>query len=414
MRKIERPAEESVAAPSTHGSMYVVDRAQELANGATGSGVVEKLRDHYGTQCTVDKMVSNVRTELLEILRRRPRRPALTDALRRVTREAENSGSAACAERARQFVQMTPKEQYDAVRFHRGRRPFCDDQAVNAAVADVQVLPDNAASLRLTTDEGVECREQQKMALVLKSANVVNIPDAVALHKTMIDMMKTSTSAAKIALGLLFVSGRRSTEILNLRSAFAPVPNRPYLTAFRGQLKKRDEQASGRVYVIPLLCKYDEFVAGLETLRATKRQRDIAQSRSEKGEAEYTNKQVAKVYTSQLHYAQKKHLPFLRKTHELRSLYVHFVDAMFDHTLAMPLLCQITLGHDDMGESVHYSSISIDAASQLKRGRLYNEEFPQFRSLIEHAERATTTDKRARDEPPGAKRLDRKRDARVA
>tara|TARA_B110000046_G_scaffold172982_1_gene195184 strand:+ start:150 stop:1277 length:1128 start_codon:yes stop_codon:yes gene_type:complete len=370
--------------------MYVVARARDLADGATGSDVVERLRQHYNTQCSVDKMVSNVRSKLLEMLQERPPRPALQTAVDRVVRTAERSDDPACAKRAREFADMNPKEQYDTVRFHKTRRSFCADASVNAALADVQVLPDNAASLRLTTNEGTGCRERQKMALVLKNANVVNIPEPTGLHRTMHGLMSHKTSAAKMALGLLFMSGRRSTELLNLRSTFDAVPGRPYLTAFRGQLKKRDEKASRQVYVIPLLCPYDDFATCLANLRGTRRQREILTHRAQVGDAAFTNKQVAKVYTSQLHYAQKKHLPFLRKTHELRSLYVHFLDSMFSHTLALPLLCQITLGHDDMGESVHYASINLGADPKLHRGALHHEEFPQFQALMKHAEQATS------------------------
>ena len=76
-----------------------------------------------------------------------------------------------------------------------------------------------------------------------------------------------------------------------------------------------------------------------------------------------TNKQVSKRYCGQLCYAIKHTFPMLTKPHDLRAVYVKFVDVLFEHNIAFPLLCMNSLGHETMTDTLHYMSISFEGVT---------------------------------------------------
>ena len=313
-----------------------------------------------------------MRTQFLELQRNKTPRKKLRESIDRLRRASSASEDAVCAAKVREFEQMTPKEQYDTVRFHGKNRPFCESPAVNAALKDVKVLPDNMDSFRLTSNEAALCKEDQKLSLLEKNSEVIVVEEPLVLHQKMLRHLEEYAKVPHIQLiiALMFVSGRRSTEILNQRSTFDAVDGFPYHCHFVGQLKKHSTKPCDEVFMIPLLCEFALFSRALDHFRQTDRQRVVRDQRD-------TNKQVAKVYTSQLHYGQKRHLPFLKKMHDLRGLYVRYVDAMFRHGVTINLLCKLVLGHDDMTESLHYFNLQIDCVDE-KFADLGIDHFPQY------------------------------------
>ena len=379
--------------PNDYSSSFILAQAKLLHENVDGATVIENLRQHYNTSCSVEKMASSVRTQYLRLRRderAHERPPQLARALRTLRAEAEKTEDAACVRRVEQLDQMTPKQMYDTVRFHK-KAPFCEGaDAVNAALRDVRVMPANVEAFRLSTNEAAECREEQKLALIEKNVSTVTVEAPSALLRQMVAHLEApdAVSTIQLVIALLFVSGRRSTELLNQRSTFRAIPERPFHCIFVGQLKKHTAEECKDAFMIPLLCRCDVFLAALTAFRATPKQRAIL-------EGAYSNKQVAKVYTSQLHYGQKRHLPMLNKMHDLRSLYARYVEACFEHTLAVPLLCKLVLGHDDMSESLHYVSLRVEGVED-RFGPLWHEEFPQFREIREGLSRRRARSPRGR------------------
>lgn len=362
------------------GSRFIEQYAFDLET-EDSAEVVKRIQSHYRTSCSVDKMLSNVRTQFLRNQSGRPRRKELVKKLDTLRRVVHDSGDVQCQKKIDAFLESSPKEQYDIVRHHK-RKDFCDSAAVNSALREVQVLPDNVRKMRLDSDEARVCREEQKMALIEKNANVIHIEDADALLVRMRQLIDSNKGGvAEVALALMFLSGRRSAEILNYRSVFEPLDGHSHLCYFVGQLKKNTQEERKQRYVIPLLCDFHLFEKGIRYMRSLKSQRHIAATRAAKGDAAYDNKQIAKKYTSQLHYMQKKKFPHLNKSHDLRALYVLYVHNLFEHTLSLPLLCKIVLIHDDMNESVHYSAIRLTGFVAPKLGKLHKHLFPQFTRL---------------------------------
>ena len=85
---------------------------------------------------------------------------------------------------------------------------------------------------------------------------------------------------------LAVVSGRRSTELLNGRSTFLAVPNKPTLALFEGQLKTKSDTPCP--YFTPLCCNFDTFIRGLDALRTIQRR--------DGGIAHLTNTEVSDKY----------------------------------------------------------------------------------------------------------------------
>lgn len=74
-----------------------------------------------------------------------------------------------------------------------------------------------------------------------------------------------ASDLAVLLCTLTVVSGRRSTELLNGRSTFLAVPEKPTLALLQGQLQTKSD--TPRHYVIPLCCHFDTFSRGLDALR---------------------------------------------------------------------------------------------------------------------------------------------------
>jgi hypothetical protein len=359
-------------------SRFVREQAQSLVDGEDGRIVAERVRKHYGTPCSVDKMMSNVRSHFMRLQRSRPIREDLAESLRRVSDSAARSGNAACIAAVDSFIEKTPKEQYDVMRRQK-TQPICDETSVNEALFRVKVLPENMSSFRLSSDEAAKCREKQKLSLLTKNSAVTLVKNGQAFLDRMCSVLRTPLQQPETLLlaALMCVSGRRSAEIFNGRSTFGPVPWSTHHSTFQGQLKKKREDGEHEEYVIPLLCEYSLFSYALEAFALTKKQQRIRGIRREKGEDAVNNAEAAKFYSSQLHYLNKKSIPELNKIHELRNLYVVFVDEMFDHSIPLPRLCMAVLGHDDMVDSLHYASVKVENVRPLHLP-LDEERFPQW------------------------------------
>ena len=362
-------------------SSFVVETVKRLDE-ENAASVIRTIKDKVSTTCGVSKMISNVRTHYLTTMSAREQRPDLKSSISRLVTEANTSGNQECIRKVNDFAISNPKQQYDSVRYHK-RRPFCDNEQVNDALKRVNVLPEHVRQMKLTTNEDKECRNEQKNALVKKNSRVTHINDATMLYEQMKKIMdEEKKSVVRLAISLMFFSGRRSTEILNLRSTFEKIENMPFHCTFTGQLKKHDPEGSNDRYTIPLICDVDTFMKAVARLRSMRSQKAIAAHRQREGEHTYTNKQIAKKYSSQMHYTQKNLFSFLNKSHDLRTVYVLFVDKMFAHTLALPVLCMLVLGHDDMTESIHYSSFKVANIPAIHNGELQHTLFPQYSEFL--------------------------------
>ena len=327
---------------------FVSAQVELLLGGVEGSEVVHNLREHYATQCCFEKKLSSVRRAYL---RRCTRGPHYADDMREVLELA--SGDAEAERDLRRLAAMEVWQQYDTLHRHRKHGLFQDRRALNQRVAAIRLLPGNMESFVLSPNDRAQSLARKHSALVARNSAQIRVQRPRELLETQLHVLAhgASSRAAEI-LALLLVSGRRQAEILNGRSTFQAVPDYPNHARFCGALKKKTDHLRPPpecVLIIPLLCPFSLFDSAL------------ARTRTRQGEAAAacSNREVSRRYCAQLGAAAKKHFPMISKPHDLRGLYVKYVEARFVHDVAFPLLCMLSLGHDSMSEALHYMTVTF-------------------------------------------------------
>jgi len=262
----------------------------------------------------------------------------------------------ALEQKVEHFSKMTLVEQYDTL--HRTRKYgfASESDELSQCFASLQLLPDNMQTFALTKGDLQKNVIQRHNTLVTRNSAAIRVLNPKHILEQQIEILsKTKKYGAKAILALLLVSGRRETEILNGKSVFQSVPDFPYYAMFTGALKKKVDYLQNdntSSFQIPLLCKFTLFEEALGHLRNTQKPDVI----------DMTNKQISKRYCSQLCTATKHQFPMLTKPHDLRAVYVRFVDILFEHNIAFPLLCMNSLGHETMTDTLHYMSVLFDGA----------------------------------------------------
>ena len=165
-----------------------------------------------------------------------------------------------------------------------------------------------------------------------------------------------------IALALLVLSGRRTTEIMNGRSTFERIRERTHACAFTGQLKvgaSRRQQS----YDIPLLCSFEQFDRALAELRR----------RQPKNIASLDNRAVSRKYQSGLGQHLRKrgtYGPAATHSHVLRGVYALACAHLFTSDDATPsAVVMRVLGHASVHESIAYTAMHVEL-SEASRGTL--------------------------------------------
>ena len=121
--------------------------------------------------------------------------------------------------------------------------------AEEAALAALPLVPRNVAALRLTGRELLELKRGQEARLLAKQERLVHVHGATVMLARAIYLVRTSHAGMpipRIALPLLLVSGRRTSELLNNKSTFVPTP-RLATCVFSGALKKRGARTLRRL-----------------------------------------------------------------------------------------------------------------------------------------------------------------------
>ena len=194
-----------------------------------------------------------------------------------------------------------------------------------------------------------------------------------------------------LALSLLFLTGRRSAEVLNGRSRFAPNPHvrcascaeggeeeedacpscasargEAHSCLFEGQLKTR---APRPAQSIPLLAPYSVVATALFEMRARQAQyasaREAREEEEEEGEEEDEgddNACISRRYQSNLG-QRLRSLPAYasaRRVHGLRGAYANACVHLFDWDCLSPnAVIMRVLGHANIEESLAYSLVRV-------------------------------------------------------
>ena len=205
-------------------------------------------------------------------------------------------------------------------------------------------LPDDALNvhaLSLTKSELLALTREREAALIKKQETLLHVPHqwlwyAIALAREATPDM----SYARLTLPLLLLSGRRSTEILNGISTFAPTP-RPTTCVFTGAVKKRGESTA---FEIPLLCDSHTFARALGVLRA------------KQGGVQLDPKTCTNRYAKSL---SASDLFPVRNPHQLRAVYAAFVYHLYTADVTFNRAAMRFLGHEKLETSLSYNSVVL-------------------------------------------------------
>lgn len=352
---------------------FIDEQVLLLKNGAEGSEIVENTRLHFKTHYSFEKNISNIRREYL---RHGVRHPQYEIDLKRVFDIAgtyKDDIKAECIKKLENFKNMSVLDQYDILYRTRKQGFFTGCDEVNKEMLCLRLLGDNLKSLSISTEDKEVSAKLKKETLLHRNSCVLNVENSAALLDSQVKILENCTSQDKVIkvnviLALLFVSGRRECELLNGKSLFEKVEDRPFHVYFTGELKKKSHDT--RKNTIPLLCSCTLFLNALEFMRKSQSS-DILT---------LTNKEISNRYCSQLNTARKRNFPSLKKTHDLRGIYVQYVNTLFHHTTAIPLLIMTVLCHDVIEDSLFYNSISLEKSESIRHmyGNLYIDEFEQY------------------------------------
>lgn len=317
-------------------SPFIQGQAKLLTEGTEGTIVLANLRAHFNTFTGYEKSVSKVRREYLRL----GHRHSMYDTdLNQLEEQCHIRG---LDDLFAIFQRASLMDQYDML-YHDRCFPFCE----------LRLLPENVLSLRLNPEEVKLARQTQQSTLTRRNFEAVHVPKSFAFLQAQIALLETGHPHAAVEiLACLFVSGRREAELLNGKSTFVPVSS--FHVRFEGVLKKKRDCGS---VCIPLLCHSSLFIRALARLR----------DRQKNDVPTLTNAEVSKRYSGPLSRAQKIHMPFLSKVHDLRGVYARFVDLMFDHTSSFPFVCMHALAHDAIQDCLHYSNIVLEEAQCVRR-----------------------------------------------
>ena len=242
------------------------------------------------------------------------------------------------------FLRMPLREMVRQQRLH-AAAPRWSEEA-EAALATLELLPAHVDALRLSREELGTLERLADARLLAKQETLIVVPDAGAVLAHAIHVATTATPAmgvATLALNLLLLPGRRSSEILNGASTFAPTA-RATTCLFGGQLKTREVRPP---YEIPLLCRFDVFLHNLRALREAQGGRVMS--------AAECNRLYAKAMQLQL----RRLYPMAPKVHALRSMYMAFAVELYETRCTFNIAAMRALGHTMLEDSLAYNSVHL-------------------------------------------------------
>lgn len=249
-------------------------------------------------------------------------------------------------------------------------------------------LPDNVRAVRLTRQETRECKKLQARQ-ALERNRAVRCVDGTALlshARSVLDQaviqlgpseskrrMAGEQPLAELALALMLLTGRRTCEVLNGRSAFDV--QGAHALRFRGQAKKRDVpcpveekgQDGSTGYDIVTLAPAEQVLAGMQVLRNL-------QAASRSGMCTEGNAACSRRYQSLLSRTMAASGIWRQcgHAHGLRGLYVCMALSLFDwrgctrcpetgaeQTPSRNYVAMKLLGHEGMQESLVYTTYDV-------------------------------------------------------
>lgn len=338
-----------------------------LLSGERGTDVVALLQANTNNPCALKVILSKVKRDVLLSGDKRAAHPQLRANLAKM-KKVSSKLNAKQKKKFAVFTESNLKYIYDARRKLRSEGAFFGDKKLDSMLASLKILPPNFDSFKLPPDIEKECKRIAAHNLKVKNENCKILLESRKALESVVSYLTLAGNASgqsesisenKLAVCLLFVTGRRTSEILNGESTFKKGPTDMSLT-FTGQLKKNlvgEEKEES--YEIPILCTADIFLKAFSVLREKQNnvKRDNAAVNSKyASNLSFWCKKMFKVQPSSNSVAS--HI----RVHDLRALYVVLAYQLFQYDLtgfSINGFAARVLGHTGIDSSLNYSSYIV-------------------------------------------------------
>jgi hypothetical protein len=300
-----------------------------LQGGADGAEVMNFLRSICTTNAGLSCTVSRIRTSLLA------NAPVPLHVVTTMTPYLLENGVEA-------FLALPLSEMIRVQREHKST-PLWTQNAEDA-LQSLHLVPSNLLELKLTDRELMSLKRTREGALITKQESLVHVDNAGKWLKYAIELARSSSmemSFARLALPILLLTGRRTTEILNGKSTFTPTA-RPNTCLFKGAIKKR---GASFAFEIPLLCDFAVVDHALRVLR-------MKQEGVELDAATCINRYHARLSRDEL-------FPFVHNVHQLRGVYAAYVYHLFECDVTFNRAAMLMLGHEKLEVSLSYNTVKL-------------------------------------------------------
>lgn len=333
---------------------HLEDWAAELLDGRAGAEVLDEMRAHYASDCSLVSKVSLVRRMVMDATPKKGQRnthPSYKKALAKL-KALEPKQADACAERLRLFLAAPLRTQHYEWRRHR-HKDFCfDSPAVDAVFESMRPLPENMDDFHVPGDTFAACAERGRETRMLRNENATNIEDGEGVLDRLAALLKDpgERSISELIIGIAGCSGRRLAEAANQRTAFSAWPRHERGVLFDGQLKK-----SG-------LNKFAAYPVPLVGVDASTFLKAVAALHHKQGDIRnLTNEQLTTRYQSNARKVLLALFPEMRKLHELRSFYAAAVFTLYDwERKTFSRVLMYVLGHASMQTFFNYNAMQVE------------------------------------------------------
>jgi hypothetical protein len=319
---------------------FVHDCVDLLRNGTSHEQILELLRANYRTPQAL-----RTKTCLVRMLYDGPMEEdarARADAMRQACANEEQTAAAEA------WIATMGRR-----RWRRTGNKALDELARGS------LLPPRVDRVRITMDEVMQCKQAGRERAVRQSTQACRVNGSEVVRYVRAQLATPwKLGFFELALCLLVASGRRTAELLNGRSSFAPSTRGDHWCLFDGQLKTRTATPP---YDIPLCVPFAIFDNALAALRASQEGSLDVDDAAPPGQA--TNDAVSRKYQSGLARHLHKHPVFgcVTPVHRLRALYVWLIYRLFewDDGWWVSQVASRALGHTHVAESASYLPMRV-------------------------------------------------------
>ena len=359
-------------------SAFLKECAQRLDAGEQGESVLEDMRKRFSTPgclkvktCLVRKMCSPTRefTEAVERFRAELEAnhgKEVADRFARRVEEEDNKGGVDGKEQIEPRDADAQGEKEEEEGEGGEEAPPSYEEDVRRALRSLPPrLGENVRKLCINPKERKAAKTQATLGRLRKNQQRICIQGGQMLECATRDLLSPTSHELDLALSLLFVTGRRTCELMNGRSSFSSKEGNDRVAHFVGQAKRRKKrggEGSGEEggYDIPLLVPFPVLESAMARLRELQ------------GNRTRTNEETSLRYQSALGKrlsGRGDALSAAGRVHSLRSAYACLALHLFrwEKRVSPSFVVMNVLGHTCLEDSLVYTTVHLEDEDALPK-----------------------------------------------